>query len=108
MMIQLFDRWTYVSPPGPENASLPPSTSDSCCLCAVRLGNARPQELPDPLSRLGRLGGTEGQLVDVGQAVAHLQVDIDPGSGGRLGQAFGIAEKQVRRSHLHEQRRETG
>ena len=27
MMIQLFDSFTYVSPPGPENASLPPSTS---------------------------------------------------------------------------------
>ena len=27
MMIQLFDSWTYLSPPGPKNASLPPSTS---------------------------------------------------------------------------------
>jgi hypothetical protein len=39
---------------------------DSCSLWAVWLGNTRPQELPDSLSRLGCLGGAERQLVDVG------------------------------------------
>jgi hypothetical protein len=41
----------------------------------------------------------------VGQARADLQGDVDPGFGGRRGQALGIAEQQVGRADLDKQRR---
>ena len=44
----------------------------------------------------------------MGQALADLQGDVDPGFGGCCGQAFGIAEQQVGRAYLHKQRREPG
>ena len=42
----------------------------------------------------------------MGQALADLQGDVDPGFGCCCGQAFGIAEQQVGRAYLDEQRRE--
>jgi hypothetical protein len=44
----------------------------------------------------------------VGQALADLQGEVDPGFGGGGGQAFGIAEQQVGRAYLYKQRREPG
>jgi hypothetical protein len=44
----------------------------------------------------------------VGQALADLQGDVDPGCGYCCGQAFGIAEQQVSRAYLRKQRREPG
>jgi hypothetical protein len=60
------------------------------------------------LGGLGCLGGAEQKLVDVGQAFADLQGDVDPGLGCCCGQAFGIAEQQVGRTYLDKQRREPG
>ena len=60
------------------------------------------------LGGLGCLGGAEQELVDVGQALADLQGDVDPGLGCCCGQAFGIAEQQVGRADLDEQRRDVG
>jgi len=48
---------------------------------AVWLANPGPQERPDPFGGLGCLGGAEHELVDVGQALADLQGDVDPGLG---------------------------
>ena len=53
-------------------------------------------------------GGAEIELVDVGQALAGFQDDVDSGFGRRCGQAFGIAEQQVGRAYLYKQRREPG
>ena len=64
-----------------------------------------PQELPDLPGGLGCLGGAEQELVDVRQALADLQGDVGPGVGCRGGQAFGIAEQQVGRADLDQQRR---
>ena len=75
-------------------------------LGTVWLVNPGTQELPDPLGGLGCLGGAEQDLVDVGQALANLQDDVNPGFGCRCGKAFGIAEQQVGRAYLHKQRRE--
>jgi hypothetical protein len=47
----------------------------------VWLLNPGPQERPDLLGGLGCLGGAEQELVDVGQALADLQGDVDPGWG---------------------------
>ena len=58
------------------------------------------------LGGLGCLGGAEQELVDVGQAFADLQGDVDSGLGCCGGQAFGIAEQQVGRADLDKQRRE--
>jgi len=55
----------------------------------VRLADPGPQELPDLLGGLGCLGGAEQELVDVRQALADLQGDIDPGLVRRRGQPFG-------------------
>ena len=77
-------------------------------LPAAPLVNAGPQELPDLLGGLGCLGGAEQELVDVRQALADLKGDVDPGFGCRRGQAFGVAEQQVGRADLNEQRREPG
>jgi hypothetical protein len=60
------------------------------------------------LGGLGCLGGAEQKLVDVGQAFADLQGDVDPGLRCCCGQAFGIAEQQVGRTYLDKQRREPG
>ena len=54
------------------------------------------------------LGGAEQQLVDVGQALADLQGDVDPGLGCCGGQAFGTTQQQVGRADLDEERREPG
>src|ERR1700678_3742260 len=80
----------------------------SGCLWTVWLVNPGAQELPDPLGGLGRLWGAEQELVDVGQALADLQGDVDPGFGRGRGQPFGIAEQQVGRTYLDQQRREPG
>jgi GrpB-like predicted nucleotidyltransferase (UPF0157 family) len=53
-----------------------------------RLRNPGPQELPGLLGRLGRLRSAEHDRVDVGQALADLQGDNDPGFGCRRGQAL--------------------
>src|ERR1035437_2954866 len=74
----------------------------------VWLADPGPQELPDLLGGLGCLGGAEHDLVDVGQVLADLQGDVDPGLGCCCGQAFGIAEQQVGRAYLDKQRREPG
>ena len=42
------------------------------------------------------------------QALAEFQGNVDAGSGGRGGQAFGIAEQQVGRAYLDKQRRKPG
>ena len=55
----------HVGVPGPRAGGLT-VRPDPCCPWAVRSGNARPQELPDSLGRLGCLRGAERQLVDVG------------------------------------------
>jgi hypothetical protein len=70
------------------------------------LANQGRQERPDLLGGLGCLGGTEQDRVDVGQTLADLQGDVDPGFGCCRGQAFGIAEQQVGRADLDKQRRE--
>jgi hypothetical protein len=70
--------------------------------------NPGPQELPDLLGSLGCLGGAEHDRVDVGQALADLQGDVDSGFGCCCGQAFGIAEQQVGRAYLDQQWREPG
>ena len=57
---------------------------------------------------LGCLGGPEQDRVDVGQALADLQGDVDPGVGCFGGQALGITEQQVGRADLDEQRRDVG
>ena len=75
---------------------------------AVWLANPGSQELPDLLGGFGCLGGAEQELVDVGQALADLQGDLDPGLGCGRGQAFGITEQQVGRADLDKQRREPG
>jgi hypothetical protein len=57
-----------------------------CCRLnggAHGLANPGPQELPDLPGGLGGLGGAEQDLVDVRQALADLQADIDPGFGQR-------------------------
>ena len=77
-------------------------------LWAVWSANPGPQELPDLLGGLGCLGGAEHDLVEVRQALADLQGDVDPGFGCCSGQAFGIAEQQLGRACLHQQRREPG
>src|ERR1700761_4329046 len=79
---------------------------EACGLWTVWLANPGPQELPDLLGGLGCLGGAEQELVDVGQALANLQGDVDAGFGCCCGQAFGIAEQQVGRAYLYKQRRE--
>jgi len=81
---------------------------ETCCLRTVWLANPCPQELPDLLGGLGCLGGAEHDRVDMGQALADLQDDVDPGFGCCCGQAFGIAEQQVGRADLDKQRREPG
>ena len=75
---------------------------------ADRLANPSPQELPDLLGGLGCLGGAGQELVDVRQALAGLQGDVDPGFGCCCGQALGVAEQQVGRAYLYKQRREPG
>src|SRR6266516_5422904 len=77
-------------------------------LWAVWSSNPGPQELPDLLGGLGCLRGAEHALVDVGQVLADLQGDLDPGFGCCSGQAFGIAEQQLGRACLHQQWREPG
>jgi EmrB/QacA subfamily drug resistance transporter len=72
------------------------------------LGDPGPQELPGLLGGLGGLGGAEQDRVDVGQALADLQGDVDPGFGCCCGQAFGITEQQVGRADLDQQGRESG
>jgi hypothetical protein len=57
------------------------SPGEACCVWTVWLVNPGPQELPDLLGGLGCLGGAEQELVDVGQALADLQGDVDPGLG---------------------------
>ena len=91
-----------------QPAPLTGSHGSSGCLWAVWLANPAAQELPDLLGGLGCLGGAEQELVDVGQALADLQGDVDPGLGCCCGQAFGIAEQQVGRAYLYQQRREPG
>jgi hypothetical protein len=44
----------------------------------------------------------------VGQAFTDLKGDVDPGFCCCRGQALGIAEQQVGRAYLNEQRREPG
>ena len=44
----------------------------------------------------------------MGQALANLEGDVDPSFDRLSGQPFGIAEQQVCRAHLHEQRRKPG
>jgi hypothetical protein len=44
----------------------------------------------------------------VGQALADLQGDVDPGFGRCGGQAFGVTEQQVGRAYLDKQGREPG
>jgi hypothetical protein len=53
-----------------------------------RLGDPGPQERPGLLGGLGRLRSPEHDRVDVGQALADLQGDNDPGLGCRRGQAL--------------------
>ena len=62
---------------------------EACCLWTVGLAYPGPEELPDLLGGLGCLGGAEHDLVDVGQALADLQGDVDPGFGSCCGQALG-------------------
>ena len=81
---------------------------EACCLWVVWLADPGPQELPDLLGGLGCLRGAEQELVDVGQALADFQGDVDSGFGCCRGQAFGIAEQQVGRAYLEKQRREPG
>jgi hypothetical protein len=83
-------------------------TASRNCRWIVWLMNPGPQELPYLLGGLGCLGGAEQELVHVGQALADLQYDVDPGVGCCRRQAFGIAEQQVGRAHLDKQRREPG
>ena len=92
--------------PGRYAAKRRTGRREACCLWAVWSANQGPQELPDLLSGLGCLGGTEHDRVDVGQALADLQGNVDPGLGCCCGQAFGIAEQQVGRAYLDQQRRE--
>jgi hypothetical protein len=115
-----FDAWLFGAPspqpwcPGPQVRHSPqvsslrsyrPGRAAGSLLPMDWLANSGPQELPDSLGGLGGLGGVEQELVDVGQALADLQGDVDPGFGGRGGQAFGIAEQQVGRADLNQQRR---
>ncbi len=67
--------------PGRYAAKRRTGRREACCLRAVWLANPGPQELPDLLGGLGGLGGAEQDLVDVGQALADLQADVDPGVG---------------------------
>jgi len=63
------------------------------------------------LGGLGCLGGAEQELVDVGQALADLQGDVDSGLGCCCGQALGIAEQQVdgrARSVTHREQKRPG
>src|SRR5256714_14910225 len=60
-----------------------------------RLADPGPQVSPGLLGGLGCLGGAEHDRVDVGQAVADVQGDVNSGLGCRSGQAFGIAEQQI-------------
>jgi GrpB-like predicted nucleotidyltransferase (UPF0157 family) len=53
-----------------------------------RLADPVPQELPALPGGPGRLRSAEHDRVDVGQALADLQGDIDPGLGCRRGQAL--------------------
>jgi GrpB-like predicted nucleotidyltransferase (UPF0157 family) len=73
-----------------------------------RLPDPGPQELPGLPGGLGCLRGTEHDRVDVGQALADLQGDVASGLGHRRGQPLGIAEQQVGRADLDQQRREPG
>ena len=61
-------------------------------------------------SLLGPRGQGLGRPVpsDVRQALADLQGDVDPGFGCCSGQAFGIAEQQLGRACLDQQRRKPG
>jgi len=70
--------------------------------------NVCPQEVADLLGGLGCLEGTEQDRIDVRQALANLQGDVDPGFGCRAGQTLGVAEQQLGRACLHQQRREAG
>jgi hypothetical protein len=83
-------------------------TASHSYLWTVWLANPGPQELPDSPGGLGCLGRAEHELIDVGQALPDLQGNVDPRLGCCRGQAFGIAEQQVGRAYLDEQRREPG
>ena len=71
---------------------------EACCLWTVWLANPGPQERPDLLGGLGCLGGAEHDRGDVGQALADLEGDVDPGLGCCCGQALGITQQQVGRA----------
>ena len=66
------------------------------------------QEFPDLFGGLGGLRSAELTLIDVGQAVADLHGDVDPGLCCSRGQTFRVAEQQFCRAHLHQQRRQPG
>ena len=44
----------------------------------------------------------------MGQAIANVKGDVHAGFGRSSGEAFGIAEQQIGRAYLHEQRWEPG
>jgi GrpB-like predicted nucleotidyltransferase (UPF0157 family) len=73
-----------------------------------RLADPGPQELPGLPGGLRGLGSASHDRVDVGQPLADLQGDVDPGVGGGRGQPLRIAEQQVGRAHLDQQRRQPG
>ena len=60
---------------------------------AVWLADPGPEEVPGLLGGLGGFGGAGHDRIDVGQALADLQGDVNSGAGCGGGQALGVAEQ---------------